>query len=158
MPALIDGHNALHRLGIRSASHEADRRTLLRRVRRLDPGAIVFFDAGRAPSELPTSLREEGVEVRYCRGEEADAAILRAVRNGDRPERLLVVTDDREVAGGARQLGAKTASVRAWFEGPPRASRRRREPPDRTGPAGFTPGDFGLPDDIDLEDPPPGVT
>jgi len=157
MPALIDGHNAMHRLGIRSASHEADRRSLLARVRRIETAAVVYFDAGRAPADLPAVLREAGVEVRYCRTEEADAAILRDVGGGAHPQRLLVVTDDRELAGKARQRGARTSSVRAWFEGPPPAGRARRPPPERTGPGGFKPADFGLPDDVDLDDPPPGI-
>jgi hypothetical protein len=152
MPTLVDGHNALHRLGLDTGTHEGDRRALLRRVRAIDPGAVVYFDARHAPPGLPTTSREEGVAVRYCRGEEADDAILRVVRNRDRPETLTVVTDDSEVSGVSRQLGAKTASVRRWFGG----RRPGREPPgatDRTGPAGFTPGDFGLPSEIDLDDP-----
>jgi hypothetical protein len=151
MQTLIDGHNALHRLGLDTGTHEGDRRALLRRVRAIDPGAVVYFDARHAPPGLPTSLREEGVAVRFCRDEEADDAILRVVRNRDRPQRLTVVTDDSEVAGVSRQLGARTASVRGWFGGR-RVGRTAPEPPDRTGPAGFTPGDFGLPAEIDLDD------
>jgi hypothetical protein len=133
-----------------TGNHEADRRTLLRRVRELDPGAEVYFDARNAPPGLSEHVREDGVEVHYCRSSEADRAILDRVAGSSRPGTFTVVSDDREVAGGARQLGAKALAVRAFFVPP--------EPPapekEGGGPDGFSPEDFGLPGRINLRHPP----
>lgn len=150
MRTIVDGHNALHRLGIRTGDHAGDRRELLRRVREADPGAEVYFDARNAPPDLPAKLREEGVVVFYVRGEEADRAILDRVREATRPRDLLVVTDDAEVAGGARQLGARTRPVRDYFA----RAEEREEGPGEEGPGGFSPEDFGLPPQINLKHPP----
>jgi YacP-like NYN domain len=152
---LIDGHNALHRLRMRTHDHEGDRRALLRRVYAIDASATVFFDARCAPPDLPSSTREEGIRVRYCRNEEADTAILRRIRESDTAAKFTVVTDDREVAGSARQLGARSRAVHAYFERPG----RRSDEPERADPkgsGGFTPEDFGLPGHIDLDGPSPG--
>ena len=115
---IVDGHNALHRLGLRSGDHERDRRKLLSMVRELAPGAEVYFDASRAPRGLPDVRREAGVRVRYVKTGEADRAILARVRDADRPRDLTVVTDDREVAAGARQMHARSMGVREFFTEP----------------------------------------
>ena len=152
MTTLIDGHNALHRLGLRTGNHEADRRELVRRVRAIDASAIVFFDARSAPPDLPSSTREGGVRVRYCRNEEADTAILRRLRESETAAGFTVVTDDREVAGSARQLGARSRSVHAYFDRSGREA-METERADPSGSGGFTPEDFGLPGQVDLDEP-----
>jgi len=149
MPVLVDGHNALHRLGIRSSSHEADRRELLIRVRDADPEAIVYFDARHAPRGLPATSREEGIRVVWCRRREADREILDHIRDADRPSEITVVTDDREVAGGAGQLGAGSLRVSAFFGG---GSEEKRE--EKDAPGGFRPEDFDLPGLVNLDHPP----
>jgi predicted RNA-binding protein with PIN domain len=150
MRVLIDGHNAMGALKVGGKNHEARRRNLLRRVAQLAPQATVFFDASRAPAGTMDTLSELGVTVRYCRDMEADAAILRTVRSAAAPGQLIVVTNDREVAGRAAQLGARALRVEEFF-GPrsplPSPGRRPPKKPE------FTPGDFGLPDEIDLSDP-----
>jgi hypothetical protein len=149
MPYFVDGHNALHRLEIRGSSHEADRRELLIRVRDADPGATVFFDARKAPRGLPGTTREEGLRVVYCREREADREILDRVRDAARPSEIIVVTDDREVAGGARQMGARSVRVDEFLGGEAAAG-----PEEKDGPGGFRPEDFDLPGLVNLDHPP----
>lgn len=150
MRVLIDGHNAMAALKVGGKTHEAQRRNLLRRVAEVAPQATVFFDARRAPSGIMETLSELGVTVRYCRNMEADAAIIAAVRGAGAPAQLIVVTNDREVAGKATQLGARALSVKEFF-GPrsplPRPGQKLPKKPE------FTPQDFGLKDEIDLSDP-----
>jgi hypothetical protein len=148
---LIDGHNALHRLRIAGGSHEGDRHELLVRVREVDPGAVVYFDARGAPPGLPENTREQGVRVRYVRRTEADRAILDRVLDDDRPDRLLVVTNDLEMARKARQLGAKTTTVDNWFDGGPAAG---DAPDDKPDPGDLGPEDFDLPKFVNLDHPP----
>ena len=151
MTALIDGHNALYRLDIHGTTHEQDRRELLSRVRHVDATSVVFFDARRAPAGLPDKVHEVGVRVRYCRKTTADEAIVDYVAEGERDQHL-VVTDDRELAGRARQHGARTLGVTDWFE------RRVEEPEPETKPTkgagGFSPEDFGVHDLVNLDHPP----
>ena len=142
MRILIDGHNAIGALKIKGESHEEARVLLLRRVAACAPGAVVYFAARNAPPGVISSRREQGVKVIYCRKKEADARILERVRDAAEPGGYTVVTNDREVRGKARQLGASVARVREFF-GPP--DEPAKEPPPR--PRGHTrlkPADFGL--------------
>ncbi len=156
MRVLIDGHNALAALRVGGKTHEAQRRNLLRRVAEVEPSATVFFDARRAPAGVMEAMSELGVSVRYCRGREADAAILEIVRGAAAPAQILVVTNDREVAGKATQLGARSLPVKDFF-GPRRARRGLDEggsPQALPKKPEFTPQDFGFTsDEIDLSDP-----
>ena len=157
MKVLVDGHNAMGALRVRGETHEARRRELLRRVASVAPRATVFFDASRAPAGILMAYSEQGLHVVYCRDREADAAILERVRDAAVPARLVVISNDREVTGRAAQLGAQTSGVREFFgpgpiapvEGAARAPGPRRLPRIR-----FKPSDFGLPDSVDLDDPP----
>jgi predicted RNA-binding protein with PIN domain len=150
MRILVDGHNAMGALNVGGKTHEARRRNLLRRVAEVAPQATVFFDARRAPPGLDTGS-ELGVSVRYCRGREADAEILEIVRASAAPGQITVVTNDREVAGKASQLGARALGVREFFG--PRSPVRPPAPGRPPRKPEFTPQDFGLPDEIDLSDP-----
>jgi len=150
--ALIDGHNALGALRIRAPSHEVQRDALLRRVASIAPGATVFFDARSATGPQMGSPNRYGLKVVFCRKREADAAILDAVRDADAPHLLTVVTNDGEVRGRARQLGAQAKGVADFFGASEPAPPQERGPPPRTGPR-MTPKDFGLPDEVDLTDP-----
>ncbi|MGQ0612778.1 MAG: NYN domain-containing protein [Planctomycetaceae bacterium] len=192
MRALIDGHNAIHALRLQANLHEELRRELARRVLAVDPDATIFFDAKRAGPLPFDSAREGGVRVLFCRHRDADDEILDAVRDAERPEELLVVTNDREVKGRAAQLGAQVSGVVEFFARPApkgRAERGARRSPPRPagetlpdrgraanpaggapdlpsageggedhgrapgGGGGFSPADFGLPDEIDTDDP-----
>jgi (2Fe-2S) ferredoxin len=150
MHALVDGHNALFRLAIRAATPEEARRELLRRVAAVSRDATVFFDAMGAPLSAPGVDRDGGLEVHYCRGTEADEVILAAVRAAARPETLIVVSDDRELTGRARQLGARVSGVAAWLE-PGVAPAPSAGRPTPAGGAPLTAADFGLPPVIDLK-------
>jgi len=92
------------------------------------------------------------VRVVFSRSREADDAIVDAVRDAAQPGRLLVVTDDLELARRVGQLGARTARVRSFFAGESEPAAEGPEKP--SGAGGFTAADFGLPDEIDLDRPP----
>ena len=156
MRVLIDGHNAMGALGTSGKTHEARRRSLLRCVGALAARSTVFFDARGAPAPsigMGDRTSELGIDVVYCRRREADALILDEVRDADAPGRLIVVTNDREVAGRAAQLGARAVGVQEYF------GTRKEEEPEATPRRlpnihpRLTPKDFGLPDEVDLDDP-----
>ncbi|MGH7163323.1 MAG: NYN domain-containing protein [Planctomycetota bacterium] len=151
MRVLVDGHNAIYALKLGAGDHAAQRRQLLALVASRAPDAVVYFDARNAPAGSAGNAREGGVRVEYCRGREADAAILDAVRHAERPEELRVVTNDREVRGSAAQLGARVSSVREFF-GERKRDRAAAKPPPPADLPRFTPADFGLPDEVDLDD------
>ena len=157
MRPLVDGHNAIFRLGLAGADAAGLRAELLRRVARVASQATVFFDAQGSSVSAPSVEREGGLDVRFCRGAEADEAILEAVRAAAQPGQLLVVSDDRELAGRARQLGARSAGVREFLEPKGAADAPDPEPAAPRGAARddrrYTAADFGLPSVIDLRAP-----
>lgn len=118
MIVFVDGHNALNVLGVDAGDHEADRGALIRqvreRVRRMRPGATVFFDGHPPPGEFAVG-QARGVRVVFSLDREADEAIVDAVRDADDPGRVLVVTDDLELERRVKQLGAISSRVRAFF-------------------------------------------
>jgi hypothetical protein len=151
MKAFIDGHNAIHALKLGAEDHETARGLLARRVlEAAGDEAVIFFDARSASKGLPVTGRLHGVAVRFCRKTTADEEILAEVRRTARPGEVTVVTDDRELAGRARQLGARTAPVERFLGG-------ERLPPAPEKPrtaGGLTPEDFGLPPRVNLKRPP----
>jgi predicted RNA-binding protein with PIN domain len=154
MKVLIDGHNALGALDIRGRTHEERRHALLARVASLAADAVVYFDASRAPEGLFEREAMHGVLAIYCRDRHADAYILDAVRDAAVPNDLIVVSNDREVTGIAKQQGAKVMRIQEFFGDEPRRSRAPEA--ERKRPRlniRFEPSDFGLPDEVDLDDP-----
>jgi predicted RNA-binding protein with PIN domain len=149
---LVDGHNALHALGIDAGNHEADRGALIARVRSIArpkrDQAVVFFDGHPEPGAFGTTTLR-GVRVVFSEGREADEAIVDAIRAADASGRVVVVTDDLGLSRRATQLGASAVRVWEWFAraNPPRDadSRAGEEKPEGSG--GFTPADFGFDDD-----------
>ncbi len=157
MKVLIDGHNAMYALRVRGRDHEGKRRALLVRVGEFVPGAVVYFDARAAPPGGLESPSEQGVRVVFCRSREADEYIIDAVRDASRPASVVVVTNDRGIASRARALGAAVKGVKEFFgkgrkPAPAPKARPARRPPSLRGMR-FTPKDFGLPDEVDLDDP-----
>jgi len=153
MKVLVDGHNALGALDIKGRTHEERRHALLSRVASLAADAVVYFDASRAPEGLLDREALFGVLAVYCRDRHADEYILDAVRHAAVPNDLLVVSNDREVTGVAKQQGAQVMGIREFFRVEPRPE---RPAPERKRPRmdiRFTPEDFGLPDEVDLSDP-----
>jgi predicted RNA-binding protein with PIN domain len=116
----VDGHNALHVLGVDAGGHEADRGALVADVRSRTRRGVVFFDGHPPPGEFG-AYEAKGVRVVFSMSREADDSIVDAVRESAQPGAILVVTDDLELARRAAQLGAKTARVREFFA--PRAAR-----------------------------------
>ncbi|MCU0725053.1 MAG: NYN domain-containing protein [Planctomycetes bacterium] len=151
MKLLVDGHNAIHALGLGTEDHEAAREMLARRVAEAAEGeAVVFFDARSAPRGLPAGGRLCGVAVRFCRKATADEEIVAEVRRAQHPSDLLVVTGDRELAGRVRQLGARTAPVARLLD----PASRPPEPEKPRAGADLSPEDFGLPERVNLKHPP----
>ncbi len=149
----IDGHNAMQKLHIRGEDHRAKRKELLRMVRDLGNDPTVFFDARGAPPDVPDPVREDGVRVVYCRHGEADASMVEWVRDQKVPHRVTVVTNDREVAGRARNYGARASTIHKYFARFLGDAADEPEDVKPEGRGGWTAADFGLPDTIDLDRP-----
>jgi len=159
MKVLIDGHNALGALDVRGRTHEECRHALLSIVASNAPGATVFFDARGAPEGLFERESKFGVLAIYCREREADEFILDAVRDSLNPTQVLVVSNDRRITGTARQYGARTASIEDFFrrrerKGPTRPSAKLEQRARGIVKLDLKPEDFGLPDEVDLSNPP----
>lgn len=152
--ALIDAYNVMYRRW-RSVPEDRDasRERLVRETAAALGGvrgvgrAHLVFDTWAGAARAGLRSRDGRVSWHYAHGS-ADEAILEHLRRHEGRKAgvsLLVVTDDRELAGRARQLGARTMGVAAFYASsgsqPPRVG--RRTPLD--GPP-LSAQDFGLPE------------
>ena len=127
---LVDGFNVLHSV-VLQAERETGwwrrelRERLLRRVGewpRADDAIWVAFDGAQPswsvwaePVAEPLPRRGTGACVHSVYVESADDWIVRRARKTDHPERTIVVTADRQVAGRARSAGCEVWSPWAFM-------------------------------------------
>ena len=162
--ALIDAYNAMYRLlSVVPEDRDTARRLLVARTQAallagtLQPRARrahLVFDTWPGAERAGLRDRAGTVSWHYAHGS-ADEAIIEHLRRHEgralRPS-VVVVTDDRELGGRARQLGATTVGIRAFFTVPP-AARSVPTRPGIPGSGSFDASDFGLPEGpIDLDD------
>ena len=115
---LIDGNNLLHR--VQGRADPAAQRTLLPRLRAAIPGTIatvVMLDGHADAGEMRTTRIARGFEIRHSGSISADDALLRLIRDTPAAERsgVTLVTDDVQLSGKARHLGARTQRL-LWLE------------------------------------------
>ena len=119
---LVDGFNVLH-AGVLAGRDRAgwwraeSQLRLLRRVARFDPAEAevwVVFDAAHERSERCEPLAASP-RTKLVFAPSADDWLVRRVRQADEPERLAVVTGDRQVQGRVRHAGARVISPRAFL-------------------------------------------
>jgi YacP-like NYN domain len=156
LQVLVDAQNALHRFRLFVEDDPATgrdrlvRRThqaLRDRARGEVARVTLVFDAHPDAQHAGRQGGDGRVRWRFARGT-ADEAILERLRDDVR-HRLLVVTDDRELAGRARQLGARSEGLHAFYGDAPAD---RPPPPARhADTTDLRAADFGLPEGpIDL--------
>jgi predicted RNA-binding protein with PIN domain len=120
---LIDGFNVLHvgLLGGRDRSEwwtAARRDQLLEKVARFDdPRAQVWvvFDGPRPEVATAEDADQSGEGPRRVFAASADAWLVERVAAAEDPERIAVVTADRQVAGRVRHRGAQVHSPRDFL-------------------------------------------
>lgn len=160
---VVDAYNATWRLfGDLGGDLDAARRKLVERSRAASPGRKIpggvhrihlVFDARPGTWREGLKGRAGRISWHYALGS-ADEAIIdhlrrQAGRSGG--PGVVLVTNDRELAGRAKQLGARTMSVDDFFRDTEPISNAGRAIPYEGPP--FTPADFDLPDgEIDLLD------
>ncbi|WP_423225234.1 NYN domain-containing protein [Candidatus Amarolinea aalborgensis] len=115
MSLLIDGHNLIGVLPSIELGDRDDEGQLLVRLRAYHgftgKAMIVFFDSGDAPGRADYRSTP-GVQVRFAqRPQTADDLIVAFLRKSAQPGQYAVITNDRELAGRARQLGASIISA-----------------------------------------------
>jgi hypothetical protein len=120
------------------------------------------FDTRKGRERSGTHGRDGPVSWSYAEGsaDDAIAEIVRSNEGSDGGAQIVVVTDDRELRGRAKQLGAATSRVHEWFDDRAAPSREPGTPRPGASPdpraKDFTPEDFGLTGEpIDLDDADP---
>jgi predicted RNA-binding protein with PIN domain len=160
--ALIDAYNAMFRLW---SSVPEDRDVSRERLLRLARAALgahrglarahLVFDTWPGAERTGRRGREGRVSWHYVAGSADDAILEHLRRHEERTAgtRVVVVTDDRELAGRSRQLGARTMGVRLFFREAPAPLGPSPRPIPLDGPV-LGPRDFQLPEgEIDLLEP-----
>ena len=113
MPYLVDGNNVVgaERGGPASDDgRDALAREIAERLRATQARVVLFFD-GRGNSASLGSL-----SVRYSGASTADDAIVREVERALRPQEMIVVTADRELARRTRDAGGRTISPAEFWK------------------------------------------
>ena len=113
----VDGYNLILRKGWNTkATLQQARDRLLSAVTGLGVTVRVFFDASKpGAGGLQSGSPSTRVVVTFVRDRSADDAIADALRAAPK-DTVTVVTDDRELRGRARQLGANTCGVNRFVE------------------------------------------
>jgi len=141
MRFVVDGYNVAHRLfgrDSRKATQEQLRDALLRRVRRFATRrrrVTVVFDGVPGPGARGVPRGTGDMEIVYAPS--ADDEIVDLVRRSDAPDRLRVVSRDREVTGRAVQLGARIVRVvdfLDWLDDVAGPDVEPGEPPEKYDP------------------------
>ncbi|MFZ1627358.1 MAG: NYN domain-containing protein [Anaerolineae bacterium] len=130
MSLLIDGHNLIGALPSIELGARDDEQQLIVRLRAYHGFSgktlIIFFDSGDAPGRAD-HLSTAGVQVHFARRPQtADDLIVAFLRQSAQPGQHAVVTNDRELAGRSRQLGASVISARDFA--------RKLSPANRAAP------------------------
>jgi len=160
---VVDAYNAAWRLfGDMDGDLDAARQKLVERARRASPGKAIpggihrihlVFDTRPGAYREGLKGRSGRVSWHYAFGS-ADEAILEHLRRHEGRRggpSVVLVTNDRELAGRAKQLGARIMGVDPFFRGTDALPESRPIP--YVG-LPFTPEDFDLPEgEIDLFDP-----
>ncbi|MEW6746989.1 MAG: NYN domain-containing protein [Planctomycetota bacterium] len=112
----IDGYNVIFRLKLGEGEDlERRRGELVARVAALGGPAWIVFDTREGEGRARTEWPFRRVKVQFARaGQSADAVIAARVGAGGDLGDVVVVTDDRELAGLCRQHGATVMGVRAF--------------------------------------------
>ena len=124
VPYLVDGNNLIgveHGGRASLENQEALRREISDRLRSTHARVVLFFD-GAGSSVSFGSLSE-----RFAGAATADDAILRELGRSARPQEMIVVTADRELARRTRDAGGRvTSPPEFWkrFGTPERSSPR----------------------------------
>jgi len=122
MPLLVDGNNLLHRLPKTSRTRSAVRALVLDATRHERMSVVVVFD-GPPPAGSPELEVLGRVTVVYSGAAVADDLIIGRIPAGASARQWVVVTDDRALAGRARQRGAAVRTLSEW------SARQRAVPP-----------------------------
>lgn len=115
MTLLIDGHNLIGVLPGIDLADPHDEEQLIFRLQAYHGASgrnmIVFFDSGDMPGATG-DLAAPGISVRFARRPQtADDLIVAFLRKSRQPGQHAVVTNDRELAGMARRLGASVLAA-----------------------------------------------
>jgi predicted RNA-binding protein with PIN domain len=117
---LIDGYNFLFRLAKSRAAFQTKRLIFIERLNELASSlrlnAAVVFDSSDPSYRLARRGHFDALEIIYTTKDlSADAYILEKIQTTKHPERITVITSDRELSAHSKALGAKTLSVEAFL-------------------------------------------
>ena len=113
----VDGYNLLLRQGwTEGRTLEQARERLVQTASRVGKPVRLYFDATKLPPSTSSGEPVRGrVRTIFVRHATADDAIVNDLRSSGETRSVRVVTDDRELRGRARQLGAETLGVKKFL-------------------------------------------
>lgn len=122
MNYVVDGYNLFFRLESEANPLEQKRENFIAALdaalSRLHLHATLIFDSHHSHASIfPTKRSLPALEIIFSpEGLSADEYILERLSTEKRPQSQVIVTSDRELAGRAKHLGAKTKTIEAFFD------------------------------------------
>lgn len=119
---LIDGYNAIMQFDllkdINNLEHARMSLVNIIQAKRLPGGkdsrVTVVFDS-KIKYDLCLAQNKGAIKIIFAKDESADEVIKRMVDYSEKPEQMMIVSNDREIIFFTRSLGAKTMSVKEFF-------------------------------------------
>ena len=122
MNYVIDGYNLFFRLQTEVNPLKKKRENFIEALNEalesLHLHATLIFDSHQSHASIfPTKRNLKALEIVFSpEGLSADEYILERLTTERRASDQIIVTSDRELAGRAKHLGAKTKTIEAFFE------------------------------------------
>lgn len=120
MHYLIDGYNLLFFGDESKSSLRSRRQTIIQSLKKeftqlRMKGTVIFDGSHRADEESGLSYKSPLVIVYSHQGQTADQYILEKLEAAKTPSELTIVTNDKGLAMHARNFGAKSMTISAFF-------------------------------------------
>jgi len=120
MHYVIDGYNLIFRLGLTPASLQGKREKLIETINQkasaLQLSCTIVFDAAFSPGESTRSHIHHLEIIFSSQGQTADEWIIEDLKHKKSPQKIILVTSDKQLAWYARQMNVASQTIEEFME------------------------------------------
>jgi hypothetical protein len=120
MHYIIDGYNLIFRLGLTPVSLQGKREKLIETINQkasaLQLSCTIVFDAAFSPGESTRSHIHHLEIIFSSQGQTADEWIIEDLKHKKSPQKIILVTSDKQLAWYARQMNVASQTIEEFME------------------------------------------